>query len=120
MTTTCCTASKDGYVCERRAGHTGAHNALMGLYPRTVYWRSDAKTCGGCQGVGAHRRWCRAVVGLSASIYGPMSEQLGSMGDTVGPNNKDLANRLWALSGDMREWAKSQVTPVGRRERSDD
>lgn len=48
-----------------------------------------------------------------ASIYGPMSERLDSMGDTVGPNNMELSSRLWALSGDMREWAKSLVVSPG-------
>ena len=64
--------------------------------------------CGGCQGLGSHKRWCRNAVGLAASVYGPMAERLESMGDTVGPNNMDLSNRLWALSGDMRRWAESQ------------
>ena len=50
-------------------------------------------------------RWCRAVVGLSASIYGPMAAQLNSMGDRVGPNNMGLSNRLWQLSADMKTWA---------------
>jgi len=69
--------------------------------------------CGGCRGEGSHRRWCRAKVGLSASIYGPMAEELESMGDAVGPNNMELSNRLWALSGAMREWAKSLVPSPG-------
>lgn len=71
--------------------------------------------CGGCNNQGAHRRWCRAKVGLQASIYGPMAEQLESMGDTVGPNDFGIANRLWALSGDMRAWAQTmKTTPTPR------
>lgn len=66
--------------------------------------------CGGCQGKGAHRRWCVNHVGRFASIYGPMAEQLEQMGDTVGPNNMGLSNRLWRLSADMREWAESLRT----------
>lgn len=68
--------------------------------------------CGGCEGKGAHRRWCPAAVGLAASVYGPMAEQLESMGDRVGPNNMGLSNKLWALSSEMREWATSlKVAP---------
>lgn len=75
--------------------------------------------CGGCDGQGAHKRWCAAVVGLPASIYGPMAEQLESMGDRVGPNNHELANRLWSLSGAMRTWARElaeQAEGVSRRD----
>lgn len=63
--------------------------------------------CGGCQGKGNHRRWCPKSVGLSASVYGSMSERLEDMGDTVASNNMGLANRLWQLSADMRVWAES-------------
>lgn len=65
--------------------------------------------CGGCQNIGAHKRWCINKVGLTASVYGPMAEQLEAMGDRVGPNNMGLANELWHLSGEMRAWAESQV-----------
>lgn len=66
-----------------------------------------ATDCGGCQGLGSHKRWCRQVVGLGASVYGPMAAQLNTMGDRVGPNNMGLSNRLWALSADVESWAKS-------------
>lgn len=69
------------------------------------------RNCGGCRGEGSHRRWCRAKVGLSASIYGPMSEELKRMGDRVGPNNMPLTNRLYLLSAEMREWALTLVNP---------
>lgn len=62
--------------------------------------------CGGCRGEGAHRRWCPAVVGLAASIYGPMAEELETMGDRIGPNNPGLANRAYDLSGRVRAWAR--------------
>jgi hypothetical protein len=68
---------------------------------------TDTTNCGGCQNLGSHRRWCRNKVGLSASIYGPMAERLESIGDTVGPNHMGLSNKLWQLSGEMREWAES-------------
>lgn len=71
-----------------------------------------AADCGGCAGLGAHRRWCRAKVGLNASVYGPMGERLNEMADQVGANNAGLASALYALSAEMREWAKSQIVPV--------
>lgn len=84
----------------------GGYHYFISQEPYTA----EKRGCGGCQGQGAHRRWCRQVVGLGASVYGPMSEQLESMGDTVGPNNMELSNRLWALSADMKTWAKSLFT----------
>lgn len=38
-----------------------------------------------------------------------MSEQLESMGDTVGANNMELANKLYGLAFYTREWAKSLI-----------
>lgn len=55
--------------------------------------------------MGAHKRWCIKIVGPLASHYGPMSERLHSMGDSVGPNNMELSSKLWALSVEMREFA---------------
>lgn len=65
--------------------------------------------CGGCQEKGSHRRWCANKVGRAASIYGPMAERLEAMGDTVGPNNMELSNRLWSLSGEMRRYAETLI-----------
>ncbi len=65
--------------------------------------------CGGCQGLGSHQRWCRVVVGVAASVYGPMGEQLETMGDTVGSNNTGIANRLYGLSAEVRAWAEQQA-----------
>lgn len=64
-----------------------------------------AEPCGGCQGLGRHKRWCHAVVGRAASVYGPMSERVEAMGDTVGSNNPGLANRYYDLAARTRAWA---------------
>lgn len=63
-------------------------------------------TCGGCQGIGSHRRWCPAKVGAMASVYGTMSQRLESMGDTVGSNDMGLANELYLLSGKLLDKAR--------------
>lgn len=63
--------------------------------------------CGGCQNLGSHKRWCRNKVGPLAAHYGPMAEALERYGDSVGPNNMELSNKLWRLSYEMREWANS-------------
>lgn len=51
--------------------------------------------CGGCQGIGRHKRWCEAVVGRSAAFLGGLSERADSLGDTVGGNVPVAANHLW-------------------------
>lgn len=58
--------------------------------------------CGGCQGIGAHRRWCRAVVGPAAALLGPLAEQAEALGDRVGPNDMGAANHLYAASALLR------------------
>lgn len=79
---------------------------------RDVSKPPGATSCGGCAGLGSHRRWCRTQVGLGASIYGPMSERLGNMADQVGANNPGLANGLYALSSEMRDWARTLIPPA--------
>lgn len=62
--------------------------------------------CGGCQGLGAHRRWCPAVVGLPASIWGRMGEQLEDLGDRIGSNEFAASNHCYAAAGLMKAKAK--------------
>lgn len=61
--------------------------------------------CGGCRGLGAHRRWCPVAVGRSAAFIGRLSQQAESLGDTVGPNEYGAANHLWAAAALLREKA---------------
>ena len=65
--------------------------------------------CGGCQGIGAHRRWCEAAVGRAASIMGRQAQQAESLGDSVGPNEMGAANHLWAAASLLREGARARA-----------
>lgn len=68
---------------------------------RPMYWRE----CGGCEGKGAHRRWCPVEVGERAAYFGQLSEQAENLGDRIGPNDMGAANRAWALAGELRRRA---------------
>jgi hypothetical protein len=72
--------------------------------PATVVTRAVPE-CGGCQGLGSHRRWCRVAVGSRASLLGRAAEQAESLGDTVGANYPQAANALYGASGALREAA---------------
>jgi hypothetical protein len=74
----------------------------------------SADGCGGCAGLGAHRRWCEAVVGRAASRFGPMSERVESMGDEIGGNNPGMANRCYELAARLRAWA-DELAELARR-----
>ena len=71
-------------------------------------------TCGGCQGLGAHTRWCREVVGYLPSVLGPLSEHIENAGDLIGSNDTGLANRLYRVAGELAEYAKTRSTPTQR------
>lgn len=68
-------------------------------------------TCGGCQGLGAHIRWCPEVVGYLPSVLGPLSERIENAGDLIGSNDMGLANRLYGVAGELAEYARSTPTP---------
>jgi hypothetical protein len=53
-------------------------------------------SCGGCRGQGAHRRWCPAVVGISAWKRGEDAARAGALGS--GCNVPAAANHLWAAA----------------------
>ena len=65
-------------------------------------------TCGGCAGLGAHRRWCPAVVGQIASALGRWSEQAEALGDQVGANCPEAANHLYRASSLLRSRADDE------------
>lgn len=60
------------------------------------------RVCGGCEGKGAHWRWCPKVVGPSASMMGRYAQQADSLGDSVGANDMGASNLLWQASGMLR------------------
>lgn len=61
--------------------------------------------CGGCKGIGRHRRWCRFVVGSKARLLGRASAELEGLGDRIGSNDPGLSNQLYRLSAEAREKA---------------
>jgi hypothetical protein len=61
--------------------------------------------CGGCVGLGAHRRWCKAVVGRGAAFLGELSVKADNLADTVGSNDPGASNHLYAAAGLLRERA---------------
>ena len=63
--------------------------------------------CGGCLGLGAHRRWCPAEVGWQASNYGRWSEICENIADSVGANDVKISNTLYNVSLMLREHALS-------------
>lgn len=73
--------------------------------PRTSCTK-DWRNCGGCAGLGAHRRWCPASVGPTAAMLGKWSEQAESLGDSVGPNEMGASNNLWRAASLLREAAE--------------
>lgn len=68
---------------------------------RPMYWRP----CGGCEGLGAHRRWCPVAVGQRAAYFGQLSEEAESLGDRIGPNDMEAANAAWYLAARLRKQA---------------
>lgn len=61
-----------------------------------------SRKCGGCAGLGAHWRWCPVAVGKSASYWGQLSVAIDVLADTVGSNDPESANYLYAASGRLR------------------
>jgi len=78
---------------------------------RAALAQETSVVCGGCEGLGSHRRWCRAVVGTMAASVGPYGDTLGSLGDLIGANNPGLANQAYALAAEVRAWAEFRIGP---------
>lgn len=74
---------------------------------RPMYWRE----CGGCAGLGAHRRWCPVDVGERAAYYGQLSETAENLGDRIGPNDMGAANMAWQLAAILRKRAQDAKRP---------
>lgn len=58
-------------------------------------------TCGGCQGLGAHRQFCP-----HHPDYHPwkrLAAMAEDIGDTIGANEAGLANRAYALAGAIKD-----------------
>lgn len=68
-------------------------------------WLDRAEGCGGCRGLGAHRRWCPTVVGTTAARVGQLGDDLDDLGDILPPA---LANAAWALAAQLRDHAETR------------
>ena len=77
-----------------------------------------ANTCGGCQGLGSHRRFCPRH-----PEYHPwrqLAQMAEDIGDRIGSNDPGIANRAYALAGLIKEaipahpW-RSHVTSLGEK-----
>jgi hypothetical protein len=60
--------------------------------------------------MGAHRRWCPAVVGERASRLGRLSEQAEAIGDQVGSNDPIAANHLYTAAVLLAETARATIS----------
>lgn len=68
------------------------------------------RECGGCAGLGAHRRWCSVVVGPRAALLGPLGEQADALADVVGSNSAEAANLLYGAAAVLRDAARDAAT----------
>lgn len=60
--------------------------------------------CGGCEGIGSHRRHCPRNPNYDRRLeWADAAEQLG---DRIGPNNYAAANYCYAAAGLLREEAR--------------
>lgn len=76
-----------------------------------------SEDCGGCRGEGAHRKYCEAVVGPVAQIYGRWAQQVEGIGDSCGM--PEAANMLWSAAGYLSERAEVETGRYLQRQRDD-
>lgn len=57
--------------------------------------------CGGCAGLGSHRRHCRHNPAYDRRIE--WADKAEHLGDMIGPNNMGAANHCYAAAGALRK-----------------
>lgn len=57
------------------------------------------RDCGGCLGIGAHKKFCPAVHGTHASVRYRWSQRAENLADEIGSNDVEAANTLYVLAG---------------------
>jgi len=67
-----------------------------------INYRRD---CGGCEGKGAHWRWCQNVVGERSWFLGCLGDEASHLADSVGSNNTSAANYLYASASLLHDQA---------------
>ncbi|AXQ64787.1 hypothetical protein SEA_LEROY_85 [Gordonia phage Leroy] len=99
-------ACKCGEVCpeERQtddfdAWHA-AHVAEVIRQHHTVTTSTYDRSCGGCEGKGAHSPRCRTQPGW---FFRRLADQAAALGDAIGPNDYDAANTAWVLAARLRK-----------------
>ena len=78
--------------------------------------RDHDPDCGGCNNQGAHRRWCRAVVGFAAYRLGTQAQQAENLADSVGSNCPEAANALYAAAHILTERAHIRASEHKNRQ----
>ena len=67
------------------------------------------RTCGGCEGKGAHIAWCPAVVGPLAAHWGRLSRQADGLADQIGSNDPGSANMCYQVAARLRAMANERA-----------
>lgn len=60
--------------------------------------------CGGCAGIGSHRRHCRKNPNYDYRLE--LADRAEDLADTIGPNNYGAANHCYTAGGLLREQAR--------------
>lgn len=63
----------------------------------------SAEMCGGCQGIGSHRRHCRRNPDFDHRLE--LADKLDSLGDDVGGYHHGAANLIYEAEGILRDLA---------------
>lgn len=63
------------------------------------------RPCGGCDGLGAHWRWCRTAYGAKANFLGTWSVNAGNLADTIGSNCPGAANHMYQAAALLEQEA---------------
>jgi len=71
---------------------------------------STANPCGGCTGMGAHKRWCEKVVGWHARRLGIQSERAEALADEIGASVPSAANACYWAASRLSEEARKEAT----------
>ena len=70
-------------------------------------WQCDMSECGGCKGVGAHKRHCRRNPNYEYRLE--LADRLDSLGDAIGSNDPGSANLVYLAESRLRDgqtWCK--------------
>lgn len=72
--------------------------------------------CGGCQGLGAHRRHCPHNPDYTP--WRELADKAETLGDRIGSNDMGAANRCYAVAGRMRARHDEELTKRATRQQT--